>query len=515
MSDDLAKEALLRRAAPRTSEGDVDAELSRRSLLEFAHHTLPRYRFARHLGYLAGRLEALAAGEIDRLMIHMPPRHGKTELVTQRFPAWYLGRHPDRQIISVSHGASLSADFGRVVRDIVGGEAYRNIFPGTTLNPATTAAERWTTLEGGIYIAAGTGTGIPGRGAHFLNIDDPHAGRREANSPRQREDIWKWYNGVALNRLMPGGAVCLTQTRWHEDDLSGRLLEAQKKGGDQWEVVTLPALAVEGDLLGRALGEALWPEWWPRESLLNRRAALTALDGPGEWESQYQQNPHIEGGDFFRKEWFQYFLLAHAPAHMNIYGASDYAVSEGSGDWTVHIIAGVDPAYRIYLLDLWRQRASADVWVDAHLDLHTKWRPVWWAQEKGQILKGVGPFLTRRSRERQVYPAYRKYASSTRKEMRAASITGRFAQGMVYIPSDAPWTDALASELLRFPGGVHDDQVDALSLFGRMLSEMAPGQEPPEPVPVDRDYSGRGLVQQADPDDWRLKGLGARSLFGH
>lgn len=414
-------------------------------------------------------------------MVFVPPRHGKSELASRRFPAWYLGRHPERQIIAASYNANFAADFGRDVRNLVADPIYTRLFEGTQLRPDSTAADRWNTSQGGAYVAAGVGTAVTGRGAHVALIDDPIKDREEADSALARDRVWHWYTNVLYTRLMPGGAIILIMTRWHEDDLAGRLLENEKQGGDKWRVVNLPAIADAGDQLGRQPGDALWPGWYGIEALNRIRLALTLRDGPRAWEALYQQRPQPDEGSYFKAEWIRWYDPAIPPAYLTRYGASDYAVTGGGGDYTVHMVAGVDPTDDIYVLDLWRQQATSDVWVESVIDLMGKHKPVAWAEEKGQIERGVGPFLTKRMLERRVYCRRDQFASAADKATRARAIQGRMSMGKVYLPHGAPWAADLVSELVRFPTGVNDDQVDALSLFGRMLEEMwAPGVPEPE-----------------------------------
>ena len=194
---------------------------------------------------IAEKLEAVERGEIDRLMINMPPRHGKSELASRRFPAWFLGRHPNKSVIAASYNSDLAADFGRQVRNIVAAREYANLFE-TKLAEDSRAANRWNTDAGGSYVAAGVGTAITGGGADILLIDDPVKDREEADSEIQRQKVWDWYTSTAYTRLAPGGRIIVIQTRWHEDDLSGRLLVEQAKGGDKWEILELPAITSDG-----------------------------------------------------------------------------------------------------------------------------------------------------------------------------------------------------------------------------------------------------------------------------
>ena len=446
---------------------------ARRTLIAFTEYTNPAYRAADHHRMVAAALEDIAAGTCGRLMVFMPPRHGKSELASRRFPAWYLGKRPDRQIIAASYNGDLAADFGREVRNIVASQAYGALFE-TRLAADSQAANRWHTDAGGMYAAAGVGTAITGRGAHVFLIDDPIKDREEADSEIVRRKVWDWYRSVAYTRLMPGGAVVLIQTRWHEDDLAGRLLAGMDdSSGDTWRVVSLPALD--------EAGEALWPAWYAADDLARIRQVI----GEREWSALYQQRPTPEEGDYFRREWLRWYDTPPKPETLRVYGASDYAVTADGGDFTVHGVAGLDPDDNLYLLDWWRARTDSAAWVDAWVALVTRWRPVEWGEEAGQISKSLGPFLDKRQREARAYCLRKQFPSVADKPTRAQAIRGRFAQGKVYLPKAAPWAADLVGEMMAFPAGKYDDQVDVLGLFGRMLTDMRPARPGPRPAVAD------------------------------
>lgn len=436
---------------------------ARTSLLGFVDYTFPTYVPAPHHKLIADKLEAVERGEIDRLMINMPPRHGKSELASRRFPAWFLGRNPGRSIIAASYNSDLAGDFGRQVRNIVADPLYRALYD-VELADDSRAANRWNTKDGGAYVAAGVGTAITGRGADVLLIDDPLKDREEADSELQRNKVWDWYTSTGYTRLAPGGRIIVIQTRWHEDDLSGRLLEQSKRGGDKWEVLELPAI--------NDAGEALWPEFYPLPVLERLRAVLPVRD----WTALYQQRPAPEEGDFFRREWFKFY--DKTPANLRIYGASDYAVTAKGGDYTVHGVVGVDPNDDIYVLDIWRAQAESNVWVESFIDRVASYKPLTWAEEQGQIIKSLGPFIDKRMRERKVYCHREQMASVADKPTRARAFQARAAMGKVFLPHSAPWIADLMGELLAFPTGKHDDQVDVLSLIGRLLDVMVGGRKP-------------------------------------
>jgi len=215
---------------------------------------MPRYQVAAHHRVLAQQLERVAKGECKRLMVFMPPRHGKSQLTSIQFPAWFIGNYPDKEIICASYAQELAAHFGREVRNLVSDPEFKETF-GVSLAPDSTAKHRWNTSEGGSYVAAGVGGAITGRGAHLLVIDDPVKNREDADSEVYRDKVWDWYRSTVFTRLMPNGAVVLVMTRWHDDDLAGRLLEHES---DRWVVGTGKAIYQD---------KPLWPEWYILEAL--------------------------------------------------------------------------------------------------------------------------------------------------------------------------------------------------------------------------------------------------------
>lgn len=459
------------------------------NLVAFTEYTFPRYRTAKHHKIIAEQLERVERGEIDRLMLLVPPRHGKSELASIRLPAWFLGRQPHKQFLSVSATDGLASDFGRSVRNTINSAEYRAIFD-TSLAEDSQAKGKWHTSAGGIYYSLGIGGSVLGRGGDCILIDDPYATMAEAQSELTRKNVWDWYTGTAYNRLMPGGSIVVINHRMHEDDLCGRLLAQQAAGGDKWEVVELPAI--------NEAGEALWPDAYPIEALNRIRKNSQARF----WSALYQQRPAPEDGDYFKAEWLRPYDKAPDPNTMRVYGGSDYAVTADGGDFTVHAVVGIDPEGRMYLLDLWRRQASSDVWVEAFCDLVKQWKPIGWAEEHGQIKSGVGPFLEKRQRERQAYVMRDQFPTRGDKAVRAQSIRGRMALDGLYVPHTAAWYADLRSELLSFPAGKHDDQVDALGLIGQLLDKMMPGNGPEKPEAVKNPSGYRTYESETADNDW-------------
>lgn len=465
---DAARELLARRKA-------------RNSLIDFTTYTKDDFQVGEHHKAIADALESVERGECDRLMVFAPPRHTKSELASRRFPAWYLGRHPDRQLICATYSGDFALDFGRDVRGIVTSPDYRNVFPDTELSADSRAANVWRTTQGGISVYVGVGGPITGRGAHIALIDDPFKNREEADSEVRREMVWKWYSSTLRTRLMPKGAIVLVLTRWHEDDLAGRLLE---QNPDEWKVVSLPAVRDEGT----AKEKALWPEWYPLDDLKRIKADVL----PRDWSALYQQQPSPDEGTFFQKEWFQTWKVA--PKHLSIYGTSDYAVTDGGGDWTVHVIWGVDQHGYLYRLGIWRGQTASNIWIEQQLNLIDTWKPLAWFGEAGVIQKAIEPMLKRRMMERNTYCRLEWLSSIHDKPTRARGFQSRAAMQRVWFEPNAD-----IDEFVKFPAGKHDDVVDCASLIGRALEDAHPAVVP---VKVSDQYLDRWeMIGSRDRED--------------
>ena len=444
-------------------------------LIPYACYQWPSYTDAAHHRLIAEHLEAVERGDITRLMITMPPRHGKSMLASEFFPAWYIGRNPDHYVVTATYAQELADDFGRKVKNQIEDDAFKAIFPGVGLADDSKSAKRFhvegklggyehATTQRGAFYAVGVGGPLTGRGAHLLLIDDPVKNREEADSEVMRKKTRDWYTSTAYTRLMPGGRVVVIQTRWHEDDLSGWLLRDHEHEG--WVVLNLPAINDDG--------EALWPEQYPVDALERIQRALP----PRDWSALYQQRPAPDTGDYFKREWIVEMPTLPHRDNMQIFGASDYAVTADGGDYTVHVVMGIDHTGRLWLLDMWRKQAASDEWVESFCALVRKWKPIGWAEETGQIKSGVGPFLIKRMLETESYVAREKFPTRGDKAVRAQSIRGRIAMGGLHVPAGAPWLPDLVSEMMSFPVGSHDDQVDALGLAGQLIAKMDLGKVP-------------------------------------
>lgn len=451
---------------------------AKQSLERFIEYLCVGFTPARHHKLLIGELEAVERGEVERLMVLMPPGSAKSTYASVLFPPWFMGRNPSMSVLGVSNTTDLAERFSRRVRNIVAMREFANVFSGNGLSEDSAAAGNWETLAGGEFFAAGMGSAIAGRRADLGLIDDPIKTRQEADSERVRQTQWDWYINDFLTRLKPGGRQILIQTRWHEDDLGGRLLERER---GKWRVIKLPMLAVPGDPLGRKVGERLWPEWFTEDMISTARLDTRA------WNALYQQEPVPDEGDYFKKDNFSEYDIY--PPNLHVYGASDYAVTEGAGDFTEHGIFGIDHSGNPFVLDWWRGQTQSDQWIESQCDLIRQWKPLVWFGEAGPIRRAIEPFLSRRMSERNAYCRLEWLPSINDKEIRARAIQALASVKTIAFPKMAPWKAEVLKQLLQFPSGKYDDAVDVFSLVGRGLEHVQPARKPRQSV-------------QAEPIGW-------------
>lgn len=472
---------------------------ARDDLVDFLRYTRPvpdapddveqsLYEPARHHRAVAAALERVAAGTLTRLIITLPPRHGKTTLASHGFPAWFMGRCPNKSMILATYNEKFSFDFGRAVRDIMLSPQYAQVFPGTRLKDDAQSVDRLEIEGGGAVFFAGRGSSVTGRGGDILLLDDPIKDRREADSPTIRNQCWDWFKQVLGTRLMTqGGAIIIIMTRWHEDDIVGRLTDENNpyfnaEDAKDWQTIDLPALANDNDLLGRAPGEALWPERFSASYLLVQKRS-----DPRGFQALYQGNPTPIDGAFFKADHITTYLrMSDMPPveTMRFYGASDHAVSLAQDrDKTCCLIAGVDQNDDIWIMpDIFWQRASTDQVVEAMLLMMERYKPQFWWAEKGHISKSIGPFLRKRMIEKQIYCAMDEIVPIADKQTRAQAIQARMAMGKVKLPQFTRWYGEAQDQILKFPQGVHDDLIDALAYIGLGLAKQAPRRARREPA---------------------------------
>lgn len=423
-------------------------------------------------GLIEGTLEH--EGETVRnAMLFMPPGSAKSTYGTVVAPTWAMGKYPRYNIITTSYGTPLALKQSRKSRQIVKSSTYRGIF-GASLNQENRSVEDWAIDNGSTFRAAGILSGITGNRADGIVIDDPIKGRQDADSETVRNSTKAAIDDDLMTRLKPNGWVVYILTRWHEDDPVGRLLPEDWDGqtgyvrcadGLLYYVLSLPAQCVErDDPLGRELGDYFWPEWFPKTHWIRFKSNART------WSSLFQQRPSPDDGDYYKREWFHRYHPKDLPKTLNLYGTSDFAVSEDEGDFTEHTVWGLDVNDDSYAMENWHGQESADVWIETLLDLHKDHKTFNWFGEGGVIRKAVEPFLKKRMKERRLYPRMEWINPIHNKVISSRSFQGRASQGKIYIPY-GPDGDRMIEQLVKFPQGKYDDFCDTCSLWGRALDE--------------------------------------------
>jgi predicted phage terminase large subunit-like protein len=447
---------------------------------------------ARHLDLLCSKLEAVERGGIKRLMVFMPPRHGKSEVVSKKFPAWFLGRNPAKEIIISSYSAELAYDFSRLARNTLRewGQRLWNI----NVAQDSAAVGRWG-IKGhrGGLTAAGVGGPITGRGANVAIIDDPFKNWQDAASLTIRDAVWDWYRSTLRTRLAPGGAIVLVMTRWHEDDLAGRLLKEAQQGGEQWEVISLPAVAEDEDILGRKSGDPLWPERFNGTELDAIRIAV----GSRVWAALYQQRPSPDEGGIFKRHWWQFYKLMPERFDEIIQSWDMTFKDSKSSDYVVGQVWGRKGADK-YLLDQVRSQMDFPATIQAVRTLSAKW-----PQARAKLVedKANGPAViaTLKREISGLIPVNPEGG----KEVRAQAVSPDVEAGNVYLPdpSIAPWIHDFIEETATFPNGTHDDQVDSMTQALVRLGGGLPKTTAPTPTGVGSSYWSNEAFEGITDDD--------------
>lgn len=467
---------------PRAAAELLKRRRARRELLAFTQYTMPDFELNWHHELMCEYLDKFARMEIPRLIISMPPRHTKSELVSRRLPAFLLGRNPNATIIAASYGAELARNMNRDVQRIIDDAPYQRLFPSTTLSGAnvrTLAQGTWlrnsdmfeVVGHDGYYRSAGVGGPITGMGMLYGIIDDPLKNREEANSPTIREKVWNWYTSTFRTRRAPGAAILITLTRWHEDDLVGRLLAlaADDPTADQWEVLTLPAIAEEplAPYDPRAPGEALWPGRYDLDDLNRTRASLGSYD----WNSLYQQRPAPLDGGMFKRPWFA--IVDAAPAKASRVRYWDKAGTTDAGAYTCGTLMARTDNGLFVIEDVVRGQWSAlereqVILQTARLDAARGVVAIWHEQEPGSGGKESAEATTRNLAGYTV----RAERVTGDKVTRAMPFAAQCEAGNVRLLAGA-WNHAFLDELTVFPNGKYKDQVDSASGAFNKLAQPA------------------------------------------
>tara|TARA_R100001224_G_scaffold84461_1_gene53702 strand:+ start:592 stop:2100 length:1509 start_codon:yes stop_codon:yes gene_type:complete len=435
-----------------------EKEASRSDFLTFVRKMWPAFIGGRHHKIMADAFERVANGELKRLIINMPPRHTKSEFASYLFPAWFLGRYPEKKIIQTAHTAELAVGFGRKVRNLISQEDFQAVFPGIELSSDSKAAGRWNTNKRGDYFAIGVGGAVTGKGADVLIIDDPHSEQEAAlgaYNPEVYDKVYEWYTSGPRQRLQPGGSIIIVMTRWSTRDLTGKIIKSvtQKEGVDDWEVIELPAIMPSG--------EPLWPEFWPMDQLESLRAELPVA----KWSAQYQQDPTSEEGALIKREWWQEWEKDSPPPCEAIIQSWDTAfLKTQRADYSACTTWGVfywpdddgKSQPNLILLDAYKEKLEFP-------DLKRAAYDKYWEFEPDQMIveaKAAGSPLIFELRAMGIPVTEFTPSRGQDKIARVNAVSDLFASGVIWCPATR-WADEVIEECAAFPAGDHDDLVDS------------------------------------------------------
>ena len=440
----------------KTYKTNVTQKAGKENFLDFIEHVYPGYIVGKHHEKLARIFEDIAAGKKKRVVVNIAPRHGKSELISYLAPAWFLGKYPHKKVIMASHTADLAVNFGRRVRNLVGSDSYKEIFPAVELQADSKSASRWGTNFNGEYFAIGVGGALAGRGADLFIIDDPHS---EQDAKQGRADVflpaWEWFQSGPIQRLMPGGAIIVVMTRWSKLDLTGQIVNHMVKNEDaeDWEIVDFPAIMPSG--------KPLWPEFWSLEELLAKKASLDVRY----WNAQYLQQPTSEEGALIKREWWQIWEKDDPPMCEFVIMSLDAAQEANNrADYNALTTWGVffneeTNNYNIILLNSIKKRMEFPDLKKLVLEEYKEWEPDAFMVEK----KSNGAALYQELRRMGVPVGEFTPGKGQDKISRVNAVSDLFSAGIVWAPEHR-WAKEVIEECNDFPSGANDDLVDSTTL---------------------------------------------------
>ena len=432
----------------------VDREKAQEGFMDYVKMMWPGFVSGRHHAVMAKKFEAIARGESKRLIINMAPRHTKSEFASYLLPSWFLGKYPNKKVIQCSNTAELAVGFGRKVRNLVGSEQYKTVFPNVSLRQDSKAAGRWSTNGNGEYFAIGVGGTVTGKGADLLIIDDPHSEQEAAlGDPTVFDKVYEWYTSGPRQRLQPGGSIVIVMTRWGERDLTGRIIRdaAQRDKTEEWEVIELPAIMPSGN--------PLWPEFWSLKELEALREELP----PAKWNAQYQQTPTGEEGALVKREWWKIWDADRPPPCQFIIQSWDTAFTKNERSdysacttWGVFNLNEDSKDVNIVLLDAFKKRMEFPELKQVAYEMYKEWTPDAFVIEA----KAAGSPLIYELRQMGIIVSEYTPSRGNDKFVRLNSVTDLFKSGKVWCP-DTRWAAEVVEEMASFPNGDHDDLVDS------------------------------------------------------
>lgn len=434
----------------------VEREKAQVSFMEYVKMMWPGFVHGRHHALMAKKFEAIAKGEMKRVIINMPPRHTKSEFASYLLPSWFLGLHPAKKVIQCSNTADLAVGFGRKVRNLVDSEQYATVFPGVKLRQDSKAAGRWATNKNGEYFAIGVGGTVTGKGADLLIIDDPHSEQEAAlaaGNPEIYQKVYEWYTSGPRQRLQPGGAIVIVMTRWGEADLTGRVLQdaLKREKGEEWELIELPAIMPSGN--------PLWPEFWSIDELEALKEELPV----SKWNAQYQQKPTGEEGALVKREWWKIWERERPPRCEYVIQSWDTAFTKSErSDFSACTVWGVfhmdeDPKnVNVILLEAYQERLEFPELKEKAFEMYNIWEPDTCIIEA----KAAGSPLIFEMRRMGVPVQEYTPVRGNDKFVRINSVTDLFRSGKVWAP-DTRWAHELIEQMAAFPNAAHDDLVDS------------------------------------------------------